>query len=142
MKSVLGRGISVFGESSCFLFAHELSCHMKLLFCMYAGIHRKQFCMALNSYKFYTTGIMTTAENCVILGYRKKISGGRELHRKEKDMTTMYRFDQLHSERKSLALLKDHEWALITCAHLRLGINEKIVFLILHLNRRHSRTGV
>ena len=82
MKSVLGRGISVFGESSCFLFAHELSCHMKLLFCMYAGIHRKQFCMALNSYKFYTTGIMTT----------------------------MYRFDQLHSERKSLALLKDHEW--------------------------------
>ena len=52
MKSVLGRGISVFGESSCFLFAHELSCHMKLLFCMYAGIHRKQFCMALNSYKF------------------------------------------------------------------------------------------
>lgn len=51
MKSVLGRGISVFGESSCFLFAHELSCHMKLLFCMYAGIHRKQFCMALNSYK-------------------------------------------------------------------------------------------
>ena len=56
MKSVLGRGISVFGESSCFLFAHELSCHMKLLFCMYAGIHRKQFCMALNSYKFYTTG--------------------------------------------------------------------------------------
>ena len=108
MKSVLGRGISVFGESSCFLFAHELSCHMKLLFCMYAGIHRKQFCMALNSYKFYTTGIMTTAENCVILGYRKKISGGRELHRKEKDMTTMYRFDQLHSERKSLALLKDH----------------------------------
>ena len=83
---------------------------MKLLFCMYAGIHRKQFCMALNSYKFYTTGIMTTAENCVILGYRKKISGGRELHRKEKDMTTMYRFDQLHSERKSLALLKDHEW--------------------------------
>jgi predicted glycosyltransferase involved in capsule biosynthesis len=25
-------------------------------------------------------------------------------------MTTMYRFDQLHSERKSLALLKDHEW--------------------------------
>lgn len=66
--------------------------------------------MALNSYKFYTTGIMTTAENCVILGYRKKISGGRELHRKEKDMTTMYRFDQLHSERKSLALLKDHEW--------------------------------
>ena len=82
---------------------------MKLLFCMYAGIHRKQFCMALNSYKFYTTGIMTTAENCVILGYRKKISGGRELHRKEKDMTTMYRFDQLHSERKSLALLKDHE---------------------------------
>ena len=41
MKSVLGRGISVFGESSCFLFAHELSCHMKLLFCMYAGIHRK-----------------------------------------------------------------------------------------------------
>ena len=35
MKSVLGRGISVFGESSCFLFAHELSCHMKLLFCMY-----------------------------------------------------------------------------------------------------------
>ena len=85
MKSVLGRGIFVFGESSCFLFAHELSCHMKLLFCMYAGIHRKQFCMALNSYKFYTTGIMTTAENCVILGYRKKISGGRELHRKEKD---------------------------------------------------------
>ena len=75
-----------------------------------AGIHRKQFCMALNSYKFYTTGIMTTAENCVILGYRKKISGGRELHRKEKDMTTMYRFDQLHSERKPLALLKDHEW--------------------------------
>ena len=52
MKSVLGRGISVFGESSCFLFAHELSCHMKLLFCMNAGIHRKQFCMALNSYKF------------------------------------------------------------------------------------------
>ena len=52
MKSVLGRGIFVFGESSCFLFAHELSCHMKLLFCMYAGIHRKQFCMALNSYKF------------------------------------------------------------------------------------------
>lgn len=51
MKSVLGRGIFVFGESSCFLFAHELSCHMKLLFCMYAGIHRKQFCMALNSYK-------------------------------------------------------------------------------------------
>ena len=48
MKSVLGRGISVFAESSCFLFAHELSCHMKLLFCMYAGIHRKQFCMALN----------------------------------------------------------------------------------------------
>lgn len=32
--------------------AHELSCHMKLRFCMYAGIHRKQFCMALNSYKF------------------------------------------------------------------------------------------
>ena len=25
-------------------------------------------------------------------------------------MTSMYRFDQLHSERKSLALLKDHEW--------------------------------
>ena len=70
---------------------------MKLLFCMYAGIHRKQFCMALNSYKFYTTGIMTTAENCVILGYRKKISGGRELHRKEKDMTTMYRFDYMRS---------------------------------------------
>lgn len=51
MKSVLGRGISVFGESSSFLFAHELSCHMKLRFCMNAGIHRKQFCMALNSYK-------------------------------------------------------------------------------------------
>ena len=25
-------------------------------------------------------------------------------------MTTMYRFDQLHSDRKPLALLKDHEW--------------------------------
>ena len=25
--------------------------HIKLLFCMNASIHRKQFCMALNSYK-------------------------------------------------------------------------------------------
>lgn len=26
-------------------------------------------------------------------------------------MTTMYRFNQLHSERKSLALLKGREWS-------------------------------
>ena len=28
----------------------RLLCHIKLLFCMNASIHRKQFCMALNSY--------------------------------------------------------------------------------------------
>ncbi len=29
----------------------ELLRHIKLLFCLNASIHRKQFCMALNSYK-------------------------------------------------------------------------------------------
>ena len=62
--------------------------------------------MALNSYKFYTTGIMTTAENCVILGYRKKISGGRELHRKEKDMTAIIRLFSLNSEHRYAQLEK------------------------------------
>ena len=72
--------------------------------------------MALNSYKFYTTGIMTTAENCVILGYRKKISGGRELHRKEKDMTTIIRFYSLNSEYFYAQLDKKELGKLCTCS--------------------------
>lgn len=65
MKSVLGRGISVFGESSCFLFAHELSCHMKLLFCMYAGIHRKQFSMEFSASAYL---LSVTKNNTIFCG--------------------------------------------------------------------------
>lgn len=56
---------------------------------------------------------MTSTEKYGMLGCRKKISGDREQRtpRKGKKMTTMNRFEQLHSERKPLAPLKDSEWS-------------------------------
>ena len=44
---------------------------------------------------------------------QKEKSGAGKLHRdrKEKDMTAINRFSQLHSERKALASLSDREWS-------------------------------
>lgn len=57
---------------------------------------------------------MTAPIICAILTYiQKEKSGAGKLHRdrKEKDMTAINRFSQLHSERKALAPLSDREWS-------------------------------
>ena len=44
--------------------------HIKLLFCLNASIHRKQFCMALNSYIFFSLQLLQmhhTALWCMVL---------------------------------------------------------------------------
>jgi len=42
---------------------------------------------------------------------REKRRGRSRRDRKEKDMTAINRFSQLHSERKALAPLSDREWS-------------------------------
>ena len=56
--------------------------HIKLLFCLNASIHRKQFCMALNSYIFFSLQLLQkhhTALWCMVLWMSRSLqkSGGK-----------------------------------------------------------------
>ena len=87
--------------------------------------------------RIYTTSIMTSPSDYAIVQYRKDKRSKYRLHRKEKTWQQLIVIISLIVNINQLHFLQQKSGVLISCAHLRISINEKIVFWILPQDRAY-----